>query len=480
MAFGLDSTGFTIKRLPDIIASMKAKAVEVFGEGITTDDDSVIGQLIAVWANELATVWEGMQGTYDAFRPDAAEGVNLDEVCDLNAIVRLPATPTTVTALLTGTPSTVIAAGSLASVLPTNSQFELQEEVTLDTASVGRAEITSGSANGTYTLTVNGVAYSHVASGQTAAQIVNAIEALVAADLDATFSFIDNTDGTFELRNDDTSAEFTLAVTVNLTIDRVARVSEWEASDVGEVPAPAGTLTRIDTPIFGWDEITNPVAGTTGTEVETDTALRLRRRASVSRPGAGTVDAISANLRQVEGVTHAFVVENRGFTVDGDGRPPKSFEAIVIGGDEQDIGDTIWERKPAGIETYGDTEVNVLDSQGNDRVVYFSRPDDVWVHLRLTYELYDEEVFPSNGEQSIVDAAVEYGNSLGIGEDLILQRLYGPMFAASAGVASILIEVATSASEGDPAGAYSTANLSVGSQAIARFAAARVIIQEAP
>lgn len=479
MAFGLDSTGFTIKRLPDIIASMKLKAVEVFGDGITTDDDSVMGQLIAVFANEMATVWEGMQGTYDAFRPDAAEGVNLDEVCDLNAIVRLPATPTTVTALLTGSPSTVIPAGSLASVLPTNTRFELQEEVTLDTASVSEVEATSDADDGTYTITINGTAFSYAASGDTAAEIVAELFALVDAGSEPV-TMVDNADGTFSISADDPETEFTLSVTANITIDTVSRVSEWESVDNGEIEAPAGTLTRIDTPIFGWDSITNPVAGTTGTEVETDTALRLRRRASVSRPGAGTVDAIAANLRQVEGVTHAFVVENRTFAVDGDGRPPKSFECVVIGGDEQDIGDTIWERKPAGIETFGDITVNVLDSQGNDREVFFSRPDDVWVHLRLTYELYDEEVFPSNGEQSIVDAAVDAGNELDIGEDVILQRLLGPMYTASAGVASILVEIATSATEGGAAGAYSTANLSVGSQAIARFAAARVIIQEAP
>lgn len=475
MAFGLDNTGFTIKRLPDIISSLKAKAVEVFGEGITTDDDSVMGQLIAVFANELATLWEGMQGTYDAFRPDAAEGVNLDEVCDLNAIVRLPATPTTVSALVTGTPSTVIPAGSLASLQPTNEQFELQAEVTLDPTTVGRAEITSASADGVYTLTINGTAFSYTASSNTAAQIVAALKVAVDAGSEPV-SFDDNLDGTFVLRNDDTTEEFTLAVTVNLTIDRVARVSNWEAVDNGATVAPTGSLTRIDTPVFGWDEITNPTDGTTGTEVETDTALRLRRRASVSRPGAGTVDAITANLLQVEGVTHAEVVENRTFSVDGDGRPPKSFECIVIGGEAQDIGDTIWARKPAGIETFGTTPVDVLDSLGNDRTVYFSRPTDVWVHLRLTYTLYDEEVFPSDGEQAIVDAAVDAGNALEIGEDVILQRLFGPMYAASSGVATILIEIATSAAELDPPGPYQTTNLAIGSQSIARFADERVII----
>lgn len=266
----------------------------------------------------------------------------------------------------------------------------------------------------------------------------------------------------------------------NIIIDSVTRISDWKAVNKGAVAAPATTLTRIDTPLFGWDSITNPEDGLTGTEVETDTALRLRRRASVSRPGAGTVDAIVANLLQVEGVTAAFVVENQSFVVDGDGRPPKSFEAIVIGGANQDIGDTIWARKPAGIETFGDVPVIVLDSQGNDRTVYFSRPTDVWVHLRLTYVLDTEEIFPSNGEAAIVAAAVAKGNEFGIGKDVILQRLYGPMYAAASGVASILIEIATSVGEFDPPGAYSTTNLVIGSQSIARFSAARAIINEAP
>lgn len=212
MSFGLDPTGFTIKRLPDIIASLKAKAVEVFGEGVTTDPDSVIGQLIAVFSDELTTVWEGMQGTYDAFRPDAAEGVNLDEVCDLNAIVRLPATATDVNALLTGSVSTVIPAGSLASVLPTQAQFELQAAVTLNTASVFSVAAHVSGGAGTYTLTINGTPFSFTATVETQAQIVAALKALVDAGSEPV-TFTDNLDGSFVLSSDDATVEYAFSHT---------------------------------------------------------------------------------------------------------------------------------------------------------------------------------------------------------------------------------------------------------------------------
>ena len=109
---------------------MKAQAA--FGPDITTDEDSVFGQIISVFSDELATVWEGLEAVYDSQKPDAAEGVQLDDVADLNGVTRLAATASSVTGVLTGTPATVIPFGSLASVDPTDEQFSLLVAVTLD------------------------------------------------------------------------------------------------------------------------------------------------------------------------------------------------------------------------------------------------------------------------------------------------------------------------------------------------------------
>ena len=475
--FGLDTTGFTPKRLTDVISDLRTKAQSVFGNDITTDEDSVFGQLIAVFSDEITTVWEGLQAVYDAQKPDAAEGVQLDDVADLNGITRLPATSSTATVVLAGTPSTVIPVATLFSVNPTNEQFTLLLATTLDAANpVG----VLGSATGvdaTYTITINATPFSHVASAQTAAQIVAALKLLVDAGAEPV-TFTDNLDGTFRIDATDQSQAFTLALSAELSVSEASVPANVESVNTGPIAAPLGTLTQIDTPVFGLSSVTNPQEALLGSDLETDTALRLRRRESVSIAGSGTVDAITANLLQIDGVTDAFVVENRTFSTDADGRPPKSFEAVVTGGLDSAIGQEIWDRKPAGIETTGDVSATVQDSQGNSRTVNFSRPEDIFVHLEIDYTLYSEEIFPTNGETTIAQAAVDSGNTLGINEDVILQRLLGPIYASTAGIASITVRIATSATAGGVPGAFGTANLAIGSTQIARFDVSRVTVTQ--
>lgn len=478
MAFGLDETGFTLKRLTDIITSMRAKAAEIFGDEITTDEDSVLGQLIAVQADEVATLWEGMQEVYDSQKPDAAEGVQLDDVADLNGVTRLAAVSSTVNAILTGTAATVIPATSLASVNPTSEQFSLLAAVTLDPANPVGVFVTASGNDATYTITINGTPFAYIASGDTAAFIVSQLKTAVDGGSEPVI-FTDNLDGTFDVDATDSTVAFTLSVSAELSLGDISAPGIFEAVNTGPVESPVNTLTSIDTPVFGWDTVTNAVEASVGTDVETDTALRLRRRQSVSIAGAGTVDAITANVLDVTGVTDAFIVENRTFSVDVDGRPAKSFEVVVTGGDDEEIAQTIWDRKPAGIETVGDIAVaTVTDSQGASRTINFSRPEDIWIHLEIDYTLYTEEIFPSNGEVAIAEAAADAGNLLGINEDVILQRLQGPIFDAVPGIATLAIRIATSATSGGLPGAFTAVNLDIGATEVGRFDVSRITVME--
>jgi len=173
MPFGLDETGFTLKRLTDIIDSLKTRAITAFGADITTDEDSVFGQLISTHADALSTLWEGLEEVYDAQKPDAAEGVQLDDVCDFNGVTRLPATASSVNGVLTGTAATVIPIASLVSVSPTNEQFGLLAAVTLDASNPVGVLVTSGSSDGAYTITINGTPFTHNAVSETALAIVS-------------------------------------------------------------------------------------------------------------------------------------------------------------------------------------------------------------------------------------------------------------------------------------------------------------------
>jgi uncharacterized phage protein gp47/JayE len=129
---GLTSSGLEIKRLADIKEDLSAACVAQFGPSTRTGPDSVLGQLIGVFAMELAPVWELAQQLYDSFDPDQAEGTQLDNLSALIGVTRLPATFSTGTVTLTGTAATIVPSGSVVEVDATGDRF-----VTVASATIG-------------------------------------------------------------------------------------------------------------------------------------------------------------------------------------------------------------------------------------------------------------------------------------------------------------------------------------------------------
>jgi uncharacterized phage protein gp47/JayE len=159
----------------------------------------------------------------------------------------------------------------------------------------------------------------------------------------------------------------------------------FESQVVGTVVAPAGSLVVIETPVTGWNTVINETDALVGRDVETDTELRVRRRASLQVVGAAAVDAIRARiLDDVANVTDAFVYENDSDTTDGFGRPPHSVQVVVAGGENQEIAEKIWEVKAAGIATFGtDVTATVYDSMGYPHTIKFDRAQVLrsWLHI---------------------------------------------------------------------------------------------------
>jgi uncharacterized phage protein gp47/JayE len=73
------------------------------------------------------------------------------------------------------------------------------------------------------------------------------------------------------------------------------------------------------------------------------------------------------------------------------GRPGKSFEIVVAGGDDQTVADTILASGPAGIQPYGSTVIQSVDQYGNIYNIGFSRPTQVpiYVSISMVTDLYN-------------------------------------------------------------------------------------------
>lgn len=210
---------------------------------------------------------------------------------------------------------------------------------------------------------------------------------------------------------------------------------EMEAESTGPVAAPAGTLAVIETPVAGWNSITNAADADLGTDTETDAALRLRRLEIAI--GKATIDSIRRSVSNLEGVTSVRVFENTTEVIDGDGLPPHSFEVVVLGGDNQEIADTIFDGKPAGIETSGTETETSIDSQGDPHTIKFSRPTlkPVFVDIEVTT---DPSLYPIDGDAQIKTAVAEFIDSMDIGEDVVYVTLFDPVLDIS-GVVDVTV-----------------------------------------
>lgn len=171
-----------------------------------------------------------------------------------------------------------------------------------------------------------------------------------------------------------------------------------EAETAGSVHANPGTLTVIATPVVGWNSVTNAGALTGGEGIEDDDAYRRRQYAELAAGGGGSVPGIRADILDLGDEISCIVLENDADTTV-DGMPPHSVEAVVQGGDPQDIAEVLFASKSGGIKTHGNqSPVSVTDEQGIDHEVRFSRPVEVPVYVAIglttvgDYSGFEDEV----------------------------------------------------------------------------------------
>lgn len=238
---------------------------------------------------------------------------------------------------------------------------------------------------------------------------------------------------------------------------------------MGEKLAPTGTLTKINSPLYGWQSVTNLADASPGRDEETDEALRIRRSASTSTPAQAVLDSIYGAIANIPQVKQARVFENdQDTTQPVTGLPPHSIYAVVDGGLDADIAKAIWLRKSSGATMVGSTSVAIHDSQGNPHTIKFGRPIDVDVYIAI--DLTTRPGWPTDGVARIKTALLDWARDEQlIAEELILSRLYSPINSVPGfTVDSLFIGTAPS-----PTG---TVNIPIAFDEIARLDSARITI----
>jgi len=476
------ATGFKKKTLAEIKTELETSFQRIFGNDIDLDPSGPFGEFIGILSKREADLWDGAEEIHTSRNPEQATGTSLDNIVSENGIQRLPAIETQVSnVLLTGTEGTIIATGKRAKKPTQTIEYTLEADVMITKAIARQGTISVASvAAGTYTIIINAVPYFFIAAGtETALAILGEIKTQIDAGAWAGSTILDTDNELLIIQDYDTN--FNFDIVGNLNIDDVSSVGDFIADTAGDFTLPANSLTEIVTPVSGWDSVLNPAAGATGKNTETDNELRIRRIKSILS-GNAVEDAIREKLlNEVPDVLAVIIKSNRTNVVDSDGRPPTSFECVVTGGDDEPIAEKILEVQAAGIESYGNVIVPIIDSQGFSQTIKFSRAEDKFAWVRVSRNKYDEEIYPESGDGEIKDAIVKWSlnnENIDIGKDIIRQRLSTPIYTVP-GIADIIIEIAITDNPGD-APAYVTTDIPIQFREIAVFAVSRIIVQDIP
>lgn len=440
---GVSRQGLEIKTLDDVLTDYKTNAAAIFsdlvpaGDVVDVTDDSALGRMIGVIAPAEASVWEALQQVFNSFNPTTAIGIALDNIVALSGITRLNAQSTRAQVILEGNLNVVVSSPQgKAYSSSTQRVFSILNPVVLNTQNASGLGIypSTVAANTSYrfSYSIDGVNYNDAvytspATGNTAQTILDGLQQKVEELFSNTFTTYQNSGRLYIIRTDPFQiADF--QVSPSLLIQKIRKLGIVVDDQFGEYPQDAMSIDTISVPIQGWDSISNPVAATTGRLSETDEELRERFRNSKFFQSQNILEGILDSIKNVPGVADVVIYENDTANTDIYGVPPHSFMPIVLGGLPSDVAQTIWNNKPTGIPSVGDTTVQIADSQGLLHNISYKQPIQVPVYIEMT--VTDLGQMPGDAAVLIKQNLANYSNqNLFISDDVIYSRLYTPINA---------------------------------------------------
>lgn len=215
----------------------------------------------------------------------------------------------------------------------------------------------------------------------------------VTVDQNVTLQGLDSAGGNPFTVQDDTENNFQLQDEITLTPGTYSL--NFQAEVDGLIEVTLNTIQTIVTLQAGVVSVDNPDSPiVVGVDEETDQQLRARQQRSVALPSQGYLDGLDGALLAVKDVFDSKVYENDTPVTDVNGIPPHSIWAVVDGGEEQDIGDTIRLKKTAGCGTKGDVVVEYTENNGLISAIRFDRPEYENLFIQMVLTSKDDNYIP--------------------------------------------------------------------------------------
>lgn len=417
--------GFRRRQFNEIKKEIEQSLIASLGS-VNLIAPSIFASIVSIFAEREASLWEGLEAIYNSSFPNTAEGYSLDGICALTGVIREVDTYSQGVCSLTAINHTKIPKYSQIRVKHTSNLFALAEDVIVSNEKCSGIKLqVRESLRSNYEISINDQVFKYSKDqqdtpdsiAQTLAKIINDSNSIISATSENELCI---------LSSKNHLEEFSCFISEGLKIADCTSNALVLATEKGAIIAPAGSLVGIHTPVSGWISCINLGAAKIGNKLEADISLRARREASIKLGGSGSFEAIRANLLNLPGVTSVTITENTSSQVSREGLPPHSFRALVTGGENSEIARVLWQKKPAGISTYGTLQVSTTDSSENPQVVNFSRPLKCHTYVKVVITKtasFNESCLPAMREK-----LTQQINSLGTGSNVILKSLFLSIF----------------------------------------------------
>lgn len=252
----------------------------------------------------------------------------------------------------------------------------------------------------------------------------------------------------------------------------IAATATCTTSGPNEATTSAVNWTIV-TPVSGWDTVESTADAVAGTDADGDPEVRTEMDGAVATLGKATPSSANANAQQdVAGITHIRILNNPSGSVV-DGVPAYGMEAVVLGGDDQDILDFIFGEWAGGTPYGGSTSGTVTDATGDEHTVAFSRPTDVELYLRVTLDTTGAEVtLPAGSDAAVKAAIVAEANTLTPGKDAVPVYLHNVVLDTipAYSITDLTVEVS------DDGATWQTTPWAIAVRELARFDSSRTTV----
>lgn len=434
MEYGVTVNGFVRKRLPEIREDIFKSLEQNLGSTVSRQPNSMIGVLVGVYAAELDRMWQLLERDYYDRSPISASEGSLDNTLAYTNVQRKKAQASYLYA---------VCYGRSGMVLPANCQIKdvsgykwniIEEStITLNDCVHVTLEVETPTKGKVYSVQFDNDAVIKYTAQKNDTALIVAV-ALASQSVEKWQGSI--VEGKLVFERSDRRYGAVVVPNESFVVTQVGSPIRFDCEEYGEIEPLKNSVNYINTNYDGWFSVSNESETYVGRDYETASEVRQRYASAVFRNSIGMKESIKAALLELQDVTSVTIYENRtDETVDG--LKPHSFQAIVFGGDEEAIARTILNVAPLGIDTNGDICVRIEDSEGAEQDVCFSRPHEVQIYVKVVIKEYNEEILPGDAIDKIKNIVVEQIGKLSMGNDVIYQRLLGPIYSGVDGIGYI-------------------------------------------